>query len=255
MTMTRLKLSHALVACAVALGPTRSSADDSKPEVDIRSEDGAVFLAADKILSCDWTTHTLTLAPKAREELAAGLRESKRLVAGIPFGVAVGGKVVYSGTFTSIVSSKSFATPVVLVDPVSPDAKTGKDQLQIQLGYPTAEFFKGEDPRGDKRIRAALKTSRKLVEAELTHPDWLAKAMREIATVKPGMTREELLKVCEEEGGLSTRTQRTYVYRGSLYIKVDVTFEGVGDAGELGTSLKDKVVKISKPYLNWSIAD
>lgn len=251
--MNSLKLTRVLVACALALGPTRSNADDSKPEVDLRSEDGEVLLAADKIRSYDWATHTLTLAPKAREELAAGLLSSKRLASGVPFGVAVGGKVVYSGTFTSILSSKSFATPVVLVDPLPPDAETGKDQLRIQLGYPTAEFFKGEDPRGDKRIREALKAGRKL--AELDHPDWLAEAMREIATVKPGMTREELLKVFEEEGGLSTRTRRTYVYRGSLYIKVDVTFEAVGDAEKLGTSPKDKVVKISKPYLNWSILD
>ena len=70
------------------------------------------------------------------------------------------------------------------------------------------------------------------------------------------MTRKDLLKVFQEEGGLSTRTQRRYVYRGSLYIKVDVIFEAVGvPADKFAESPKDKITKISKPFLEWSIID
>src|SRR5437016_2756134 len=47
----------------------------------------------------------------------------------------------------------------------------------------------------------------------LDHTKWLATCMRETEHIKVGMTRSELLKVFQEEGGLSSRTQRTYVYR------------------------------------------
>ena len=70
------------------------------------------------------------------------------------------------------------------------------------------------------------------------------------------MTRAELLTVFNEEGGLSTRTWRRYAYRDCPYIKVDVEFEVVGEpiAG-LSESPKDKIIKISKPFLERMILD
>jgi hypothetical protein len=247
----KLHLSVA-VACWLALSAPPSFAADPVA-VEIRSDDGKVLIASEQIRSYDLATHTLTLAPKVRDQLVGELRMSKRAVSGVQFAVAVGGKVIYNGTFTSSESSRSFSTPVILIDGVSLEPKLGVDQLRIQLGYPTAAFFKGEDPRADRRIQDALKAGGKLA-AEPDHAEWLAKAMREMATVKPGMTRADLLKVFEEEGGLSTRTQRRYVYRGSKYIKVDVTFEAVGD-DTTGESPKDKITKISKPFLEHSILD
>jgi hypothetical protein len=249
--MTGRQMPVALVVtCLFTLVPAASVAAD----LDIRSDDGKVLIAADQIRSYDWATHTLTLVPKARHELADQLRKSKRLVSGIPFTVAVGGKVVYSGMFTSVESSISLSTPVILTDPAAIDPKMGPDQLRVQLGYPTAAFFKGDDPRADKRINEALKAAGKLAKTDFEHVEWLAKAMREMATIKPGMTRADLLKVFEEEGGLSTRTQRRYVYRGSIYIKVDVTFEPVGD-NKKGDWPEDKITKVSKPFLESSILD
>jgi hypothetical protein len=93
-------------------------------------------------------------------------------------------------------------------------------------------------------------------KAKSEHTEWLAKSLREMETIKPDMTRADLIKVFQEEGGLSTRTQRTYVYRGSRLIKVDVTFEPVGaPEDKLTESAKDRITKISKPYLGWSISD
>jgi hypothetical protein len=132
-------------------------------EVDIRSEDGKVLIAADQIRSYEWTTHTLTLAPKVRDELGKRLPKD-RIVSGIPFVVAVGGKDVYKGRFTTVLSSISFSTPIVVVDAQAVELKLGTDQLRIQLGYPTAEFFKGEDPRADRRIREALNAGGKLAK-------------------------------------------------------------------------------------------
>jgi hypothetical protein len=88
------------------------------------------------------------------------------------------------------------------------------------------------------------------------HTEWIAKSLKEIESVKPGMTRLDLLRVFKEEGGISTRTSRRYIYRDCPYIKVDVQFEPVGEPeNKLNQSPRDKIIKISKPFLEWSIMD
>jgi RNA polymerase sigma factor (sigma-70 family) len=153
------------------------------PAVDIRARDGAVLVAAEQIRSYDWETHTLTLAPKVREELVATLLKTRQLVQGVPFEVAVGGKAVYEGKFTTTNSSLTIAAPVIVVD-LALDATLGADQLRVQLGYPGAGLFKGEDPRGDERLRDALKATGKLAKAaddkKPTQPDSPAEHLKQL---------------------------------------------------------------------------
>jgi hypothetical protein len=254
--MSGWKLPLALVvAYGFACLSAPSAAADPPPGVDVRSEDGKVVIAADQVRSYEWATHTLTLAPGVREELAKQLRNN-RIVSGIPFAVTVGGKALYKGKFTSVVSSRSFSTPVIVVDARAVEPKLGEDRLRIQLGYPTAEFFRGEDPRADPRLREALEAGGKLSRAGAGHTEWVAGALREMQAIKPGMTREDLLKVFREEGGVSSRTAQRYVYRECPYIKVDVTFEAVGAQDDkLTKSPKDRIAGISRPFLEWSIED
>ena len=88
------------------------------------------------------------------------------------------------------------------------------------------------------------------------HTVWIAKSLKEIETVKVGMTRSDLLRVFQEEGGISTRTSRRYVFRECKYIKVDVEFEPVGEPeNKASQSPGDKIIKISKPFLEWTISD
>ena len=88
------------------------------------------------------------------------------------------------------------------------------------------------------------------------HTEWIAKSLKEIEGVKIGMTRADLLKVFEEEAGLSSRTWRCYVYRNCAYIKVDVEFESVSKIENTPKENgNDKIIKISKPFLEWSIMD
>jgi hypothetical protein len=88
------------------------------------------------------------------------------------------------------------------------------------------------------------------------HTAWIAKSLKEIESVKVGMTRVDLLRVFAEEGGISTRAWRRYAYRDCPYIKVDVEFEPVGEPlNKLSQSPKDKIIKISRPFLEWSIID
>lgn len=88
------------------------------------------------------------------------------------------------------------------------------------------------------------------------HTEWIAKSLKEIESIKVGMTRVDLLKVFKEEGGISTRTWRRYAYRDCPYIKVDVEFEPVAEPEDkLSQGPKDKIIKISKPFLERSIID
>ena len=103
-----------------------------------------------------------------------------------------------------------------------------------------------------KNINPAQRSS----EVDLEHTKWIDSVMSSILTIKPGATRKDLLRVFTEEGGLSTRTQRTYVYKRCPYIKVDVRFAPVGDEDNGFTEMpEDKVITISRPYLQYSGMD
>jgi hypothetical protein len=82
----------------------------------------------------------------------------------------------------------------------------------------------------------------------------IANVLKECQTLKPGMTRAELSKVLSTEGGLSTVSHRTYVYRDCPYIKVDVDFSAPAPNQD-AEKPADIVTKVSKPYLDWTIAD
>lgn len=77
------------------------------------------------------------------------------------------------------------------------------------------------------------------------HSQWVSSVLAWIATIKPGMTRSDLLRVFTTEGGLSTRTHRTYVLKSCRAIKVDVEFSISGNEAE------DRIAQISKPYLDY----
>jgi len=94
------------------------------------------------------------------------------------------------------------------------------------------------------------------------HEIWVGHALEKMEAIKPGMTRDDLLKIFRTEGGLSTRLHRTFVSRDCAYFKVDVEFQAVGRPGRdsegrvtLEEGPRDTIVKISRPYLQYSIGD
>ena len=85
---------------------------------------------------------------------------------------------------------------------------------------------------------------------------WIVKVLREIIKIEPGMRRKDLLEVFTTEGGLSTRTQRTYVHIECPYIKVNVRFKAAVDDGDsLNEDPDDIIESVSQPYLTWSVMD
>ena len=106
----------------------------------------------------------------------------------------------------------------------------------------------------------ALKAS-SLAE-ETDHVAWVAQVLKRMQTIKPGMTRKTLLTVFTTEGGLSGALRRTFVSRDCPYFKVDVEFQAVGrpdrDKDGRATQIEadaDLVLKVSMPYLQFSIMD
>lgn len=85
------------------------------------------------------------------------------------------------------------------------------------------------------------------------HVQWVANALKEIESIKVGMRRKDLLKTFTTEGGFSTPLSRQYVYRSCRYIKVKVEFQPLQAGGK--ESPEDKIIRISKPYLENAIID
>jgi hypothetical protein len=92
------------------------------------------------------------------------------------------------------------------------------------------------------------------VDEDLTKQ--IAAILAECQKIKPGMTRAELLKVFTTEGGLSTATHRTFVYRRCPFIKIDVEFT-LSDPKQnvLEERPTDSISNVSKPYLEWLVED
>ncbi len=92
--------------------------------------------------------------------------------------------------------------------------------------------------------------------------DWIRDTLSKMETIRPGMTREQLMKVFRTEGGLSTGLSRTFVSRDCPYFKVDVQFRAVGRPDRdtdgrvtLEEDASDIIVQVSRPYLQFSIGD
>jgi len=128
------------------------------PGFEIRDEDGRLILSAADIASYDWTTHSMTLS--SGRVLVVQNSSRHGLVGGIPFTVIANGVPCYSGAFTSSYSSTSLSCPII--DAHTPEVERGV--VRLELGYPSPEFFKGEDPRGDERVRDCLRVLGKLSE-------------------------------------------------------------------------------------------
>ena len=94
------------------------------------------------------------------------------------------------------------------------------------------------------------------------HNVWVTHALEKMETIKAGTTRAELLRVFTTEGGRSTVLRRTFVSQDCPYFKVDVEFDAVGRPNHDGQGQvtlaedgRDIIVKISRPYLQFSIMD
>ena len=89
--------------------------------------------------------------------------------------------------------------------------------------------------------------------ADQQHGQWIEMVMNSFSAIKPGTARKDLPHSVVSDGGLSFRTQGRFVYRHCRYIKVDIEFQAVDERSEF--SPEDKVVKVSRPYLEYPFSD
>jgi hypothetical protein len=85
---------------------------------------------------------------------------------------------------------------------------------------------------------------------------WIAKVLRQIEKIEPGMRRKDLGGIFTTEGGLSNRFLRTYVHVDCPYIKVNVIFKAASDeTNALKEDPDDTIESVSRPFLQWSTVD
>jgi hypothetical protein len=87
------------------------------------------------------------------------------------------------------------------------------------------------------------------------HEAWLKQVSEQMETIKPGMTRWDLLKVLRTEGaprrtfmmgGPPQALRESFVSQDCPYLRIDVEFESVAVRNQ------DVIVKVSKPYLQFA---
>jgi len=84
------------------------------------------------------------------------------------------------------------------------------------------------------------------------HAAWLTQVLERMETIKPGMTRWDVLQVFRTEGarptftieGAPTLLRETFVSQDCPYFKIDVEFQPT-----FGIPNRDVLVKVSKPYV------
>jgi len=82
------------------------------------------------------------------------------------------------------------------------------------------------------------------------HEPWLEERYKEATSIKTGMTRADLLKLFEEDGGLQSIPAGRYVLKSCHLIQIEVKFDtkyGVNYRPTPDENLK--IVEVSRPYL------
>jgi hypothetical protein len=90
-------------------------------------------------------------------------------------------------------------------------------------------------------------------ETDQRHTEWIEHVVRIVSNIKPGMTRQSLFRSFEEDGGLQFRSHGRDAYKHCHYIKIDVEFSGVDGGPDF--SPDDKIVNVSRPYLEYPVSD
>jgi len=115
---------------------------------------GQPVVSARDIISYNVITHEVLLTADAFDRIS-------RLdvpVRGRSFVVCVDRQPVYWGAFWTPISSMSFDGVTIMKPLSSGDSKV----IQISPGYPTASFYKGEDPRNNLDVMRSLQQAGKL---------------------------------------------------------------------------------------------
>jgi hypothetical protein len=93
-------------------------------------------------------------------------------------------------------------------------------------------------------------------EREQAHKLWLTQRYAEAISIEPGMSRADLLRVFDEDGGLQRIPATRYLLKSCRMIKIEVEFETEYDQGDKEKPDEElKITKVSQPYLEYPHRD
>ncbi len=122
------------------------------------------------IITYNAQTHEMKLTTDAFERIYS----LEVPVRGKSFVVCVDKDPVYWGAFWTPISSMSFEG-VTIWKPLSPQDK----MITLELGYPSSDFYEGEDPRNNAKILSSLREAGKLInELSVSNVDKLPHSMK-----------------------------------------------------------------------------
>ena len=140
----------------VAIYLTRDNIPPSQMEMLSHVELAAEpVISMDDIVSYDASTHEMTLAAEAFDRIA----ELEVPTSGKSFVVCVDRGPIYWGAFWSPLSSQSFDGVTIWKPFGTPDSTI----VALELGYPSASFHQGDDPRNNPEVIASLERAGKLI--------------------------------------------------------------------------------------------
>jgi hypothetical protein len=117
-----------------------------------------------------------------------------------------------------------------------------------QLLWASRDYFASE-PLEKKAAIIKLLKSRKGTTEKWNQFEWLARCLKDAEAIQPGKTREDVEKTLFQVEVLETHKKK-YVLRKCPYITLEVEFETHDFEREA-----DKVIRVSKPYLQWVATD
>lgn len=112
------------------------------------------LISISDIISYNIETHEIELTPEAYERVM-GLQVP---TSGKSFMVCVDKQPIYWGAFWTPVSSQYFTGVTIWIPLFSQQENT----IKLELGYPSASFFQGDDPRSNCDIMKSLEQAGKL---------------------------------------------------------------------------------------------
>ncbi len=132
-------------------------ADKQMAGTDLKNHDIADLPLADApliktndIISYNWENHYINLTQEAYADVITIFSQGVPLD-GVPFVIVSRGDRIYAGSFWTPLSSLSF-DGVIIPQPMDPT----NAPLFIMLGYPSPDYFTGEDPRNNSQLQQAL---------------------------------------------------------------------------------------------------
>jgi hypothetical protein len=113
------------------------------------------LISGEDIVSYDWNTHSIKLTFESYYRL----QEMRPTTDGKAFLVCIDKAPIYWGAFWAPYSSQSFDGITIMIPTLGLEENT----IEISPGYPSGDFYRGDDPRTNPLIKEALEKAGKLV--------------------------------------------------------------------------------------------